>query len=277
MTSLDMDALKKKYNLSYHIDFALTAQQYVGLRGKKDLEIGGSLPRGLVLDDLGAEKWVASEELSYYSEIRADIKKEGFVNLEDVDNIEILGSYAVVSGRAEQLTDAFSEGFDVVFSIAAFEHIDRLPLALSRMHRVLKPGGRLFTMFSPIWSAHDGHHLHGVVDKQGNEFSFGKSPIPPWGHLLLRPPQLYTHLLAHTDEEAAAEIVYHVYNSPSINRLFTEDYAEYFQKSPFQVDTIAAIFLKPPPEDVQKRLEALFPGRQRFDNNGILAVLTRAP
>ena len=32
-------------------------------------------------------------------------------------------------------------------------------LAIKRMLQYLKPGGKLFTMHSPIWSAFDGHHL----------------------------------------------------------------------------------------------------------------------
>ena len=277
MSSQDIKTLQEKYNLTYHVPYALAAEQRIGLRGKRVLEIGGSLPRNFVLDELGAEKWIAIEEMGYYEEIRFDLKREDIFNLPDVSNVDQLGDYAVVSGRAEQLTSAFSEEFDAIFSIAAFEHIDRLPAALSRMHQALKPGGRLFTMFSPIWSAHDGHHLHGVTDKKGNVFSFGNSPIPPWGHLLMRPPQMYEHLLSYTVEEAAAEIVYHVYNSPAINRLFTEDYVEYFKSSPFKIDTIMATFLKKPSEDIERRLQTLFPGRQNFANNGLLVVLSRQP
>jgi hypothetical protein len=130
-------------------------------------------------------------------------------------------------------------------------------------------------MFSPIWSAHDGHHLHGVTDKKGNVFSFSNSPIPPWGHLFMRPPEMYQHLLAHTDEEAASEIVYHVYNSPAINRLFTEDYAAYFQQSPFEIDRLEATYQANISEEGNNLLKTLYPGREHFNNNGILAILAR--
>lgn len=275
MNDQDIERIKKKYDLDYHIPFAMTAQEKVDLRGKRILEIGGSLPREFVIGMLGAERWIAIEELGYYDEVHSKIERERIFTMDEVRDVDALGDYAVVSGRAERLADPFFERFDVVFSIAAFEHIDRFPMALSRMHRALKPGGRLFSMYSPIWSAYNGHHLHGVTDKQGRTFSFGNLPIPPWGHLFMRPPQMYRHLLAHTDPDAAAEIVYHVYNSPSINRLFTEDYVDYFVGSAFKVDEIAAIFFAQVPDETQQRLQALYPGYKHFGNNGLMAVLTR--
>ena len=39
--------------------------------------------------------------------------------------------------------------FDRIFSIASFEHVHTLGLALEKMHAALAPGGKLFTMFSP--------------------------------------------------------------------------------------------------------------------------------
>ena len=39
-------------------------------------------------------------------------------------------------------------------------------LAIKRMLQYLKPGGKLFTMHSPIWSAFDGHHLPIGVPKR---------------------------------------------------------------------------------------------------------------
>jgi hypothetical protein len=126
-----------------------------------------------------------------------------------------------------------------------------------------------------VWSAHDGHHLQGVVDKAGRAFTYHNSSIPPWGHLLMRPPELYRHLLNVTDAEAAAEIVYMVYHSPSINRLFTEDYADYVQASPFKIVRLDGVFPVDVPADTAAALATLFPGRRHFNNNGILLVLEK--
>ena len=150
-----------------------------------------------------------------------------------------------------------------------------LPTALHRMYFALKPGGALFAYIGPVWSAHDGHHLPPIRNKWGTVMDFHHSPIPPWGHLLMRPPQLYAHLHRHTDSEAAARIVNLVYHSDLINRLFTEDYVAFFNESRFDVKEITLASPANIPEDVQKRLEALYPGRKHFRNNGIIAVLQR--
>lgn len=61
-------ALQAKYNLSYHVGFADYAEQLVGLRGKRVLEVGGSLPRDFVLQELGAAQWLSLEEVDYWDE-----------------------------------------------------------------------------------------------------------------------------------------------------------------------------------------------------------------
>ena len=286
--SMELDEqLRNKYGLSYHISYALEAERRVGLRGKRVLEIGGSLPRDFVLGDLGAARWVAIEELSYYREIKdkksgsesgvlsSAARDDDITTVDAVKNIDNLGDYSVVFGRVEGISEAFFNQFDVAFSIAAFEHIDRFPAALARMYDALAPGGKLFTMFSPIWSGFNGHHLHGVTDKNGKVYDAGNVPIPPWGHLLMRPPELYQHLLSHMDADTAAEIVYHVYNSPSINRLFTEDYYDYFRLSPFTVDTFLATFPVTVPDEALALLRERCPKYANFANAGILAVLTK--
>jgi SAM-dependent methyltransferase len=280
--------LSEKHGFSHpghHIPYTLEAEKRVGLRGKRVLEIGGSLPRDLVIGDLGASQWICIEELDYYRETEHDLgeletslensNKKRILKISDVDKIESLAEYEVIFGRAEQLSPVFFDHFDVIFSIAAFEHVDRLPAVLARSYDALVPGGRLFTMFAPIWSAYNGHHLHGVTDKSGRHFHTGNLPIPPWGHLLMRPPEMYRHLLDHTDADAAAEIVYHVYNSPAINRLSTEDYLEYFNQSSFSVETFLLASTAEIPGEVQKLLESRVPGFKYFSNSGILAVLAR--
>ena len=165
--------------------------------------------------------------------------------------------------------------FDIVFSIAAFEHILRMPAALDRIFAALKPGGKVFTMFSPIWSAHDGHHLPKMVDGEGRTFGFSKSPVPPWGHLLMRPSALMKFLQQQTDTATAAKIVYYIFHSPHINRLFTEDYAEFFEASRFRVQILSPTFSVPVPSQLQAELSRLHPGRTHFGNNGLLAVLSK--
>jgi SAM-dependent methyltransferase len=276
-----LEALQKKYGLSYHVMYALTAEESVGLRGRRVLEVGGSLPRAFVEGELGVAQWVGIQETTYWSEIATGAEASSqnvhapVRLLRDVTGADQLGPYEVLGGGIEDLPAALEGAFDVVFSIATFEHILTLPVALARMYAALRPGGKLFTMFSPLWSAHDGHHLPDVTDKQGRTFSFGNVPIPPWGHLLMRPSEMMEYLARFTDRDAAAKMTYYIYHSPHINRLFTEDYVQFVKATPFRILTMLGTFEAQAPEELKRELERLYPGRHFFTNNGLQMVLER--
>lgn len=271
--------LQQEYGLSYHIDYAFFAEQLVGLKGKRVLEVGGSLPERFVINDLSAKQWLGLEETDYWAETLSTGQVLGTPPTLSGDKHyfsqampEDLGSYRVCYGRIEDLPSALEGYFDVVFSIAAFEHIARLPLALDKMHRALKPAGKLFSLFAPIWSSYNGHHLPEIVDKSGNHWNFGNSPIPPWGHLFLSQIELYDLLCRTCDRETAQEIVYFVYSSPHINRFFLEDYFNIVNRSPFAIEKMTPMFQMPIPDAVQKALAVRYPGKD-FSCSGLLLVL----
>ncbi|MGQ0597781.1 MAG: class I SAM-dependent methyltransferase [Aquabacterium sp.] len=283
MDATRMEQLKQQYGLSYHINFTVLAQQLVGLNDKRVLEVGGSLPSGLVLDEFGAREWVALEETDYWDETLATGHVLGTPPplsgqrryFKDATP-DSMARHNLLYGRIENLPDALHGHFDVVFSIAAFEHIHKLPAALDKMYAALRPGGKLFSLFSPVWSAHDGHHLPEIMDKLGNKYNFGRSPIPPWGHLLMRPTEMYDHLLRATDDrEFAQEVVYYVYQSNHINRFFLDDFLDIVARSRFKPVQVSPMFPMPVPADVQARLSAMYPGRKDFSNDGLLLVLER--
>ncbi len=274
----DIARLQLRFGLSYHVAFAQEAQLRVGLAGKRVLEVGGSLPREFALDFLGASSWIAVEETQYWDEVaRADAAANkswsSAVPLSDVSPDELDQRYTVLTGRIEQSPSVFNNYFDVAFSIAAFEHIDRLPTALDAIYRSLRPGGTLFSMFSPVWSSSIGHHLPVLQDADGKVFD--QSLIPPWGHLLMRPSEMHQHLRRHTDAVTAGEVVYYIYNSPHINRLFVEDYLLYVSNSQFKVSQFSVTFAEHIDASLQKRLEHLHPGRTHFATQGICLVLKR--
>jgi hypothetical protein len=115
-----------------------------------------------------------------------------------------------------------------------------------------------------------------VSDKSGKTFYIDSSPIPKWGHLLMRPPEMYRYLLAHTDAEAAGEIVWQVYHSENLNRLFVEDYEAYFRDSRFASFSARSFVpdVDPPPE-IQIELERLHPGRRQFSKIGLLVCCNK--
>ena len=274
--------LQQKFGLTYHVEFIALAEQLVGLSGQSVLEVGGSLPERLVLDELKASRWTALEEMSYWDEtlstgyILGTPPLEGGLKLRLAEtDSAMLASYNLLYGRIEELPAALEGKFDLVFSIAAFEHIARLPLALEKMKQALKPGGKLFALFAPIWSSFNGHHLPEIVDASGNHWSFENSPIPPWGHLILRPSELFDLLINKCDVDTAREIVYFVYSSPHINRFFQEDYLEIVSRSGFHVHQSTPVFDLQVPEQVQEQLQHRYPGRSNFGHSGLLLVLER--
>jgi hypothetical protein len=91
----------------------------------------------------------------------------------------------------------------------------------------------------------------------------------------MRPPELSKFLYQRTDKETADLIVYYVYNSPHINRFFTEDYIDFFQQSAFTIQKLELTFSKAIDRNTQSKLEQLHPKRKHFQNNGILVLLQR--
>lgn len=276
--------LQRQFKLSYHIPYAAQGAKQVGFVGQRVLEVGGSLPAAFVRDHLGAAQWTAVEELSYWREVEkgghkayGPLGKDYVKHLAEATRADVDGAeYLLLDGAIENAPDALANTFDVAFSIACFEHVSRLPKALSAIWRLLKPGGKLFAMFSPIWSAHDGHHLPVITDASGETFVFNKNcPIPPWGHLVCSPSELFEFLLTKTDPTAAEEMVYYVYHAPNINRLFAEDYERYIAMSPFEVVTLHETFRRAPNPELQAELERFHPGKKKFANNGYLAVLRK--
>ncbi len=282
LTESNISECQAKFNLSYHVPFAHWCQQLVGFEGKDVLEVGGSLPKEFVLNYLNVKSWSALEAPDFEVYLdrvasAAEGSKLGKVDYSAFGFTERdLSNYNFFAGYIEELPPAYYEKYDLIFSIAAFEHIHKFPLALEKMFLALKPGGQLFSIFTPIWSAHDGHHLPPITEpNQGKTFNFQNSPIPPWGHLLMRPPELCRYLYQHTDKETADAITHYVYNSPHINRFFTEDYVEFINQSSFIVKRLEPIGLSKIPKNTQQTLEKLYPGRTQFANNGILAVLEK--
>jgi SAM-dependent methyltransferase len=280
LTQEQIQECQSKFNLSYHVNFAHICQELVGFENKDVLEVGGSLPHDFVFNYLGVKSWTGIETPDYEKSLQktGGITHTGTI-IKDIENISDYkfnsnpqGRYNFYLENIEDLPEEHYNQYDLIFSIATFEHIHKLPLALDKMFLALKPGGKLFSMFSPIWSAYDGHHLPNLVDRQGRKFHFGDSPIPPWGHLLMSPPEMYSHLCQFTDKETANLMVYCIYHSPHINRLFTEDYLAYINQTCFTIDKIDLIFTNLIDSERKSKLEQFYPGRKYFQNNGILLI-----
>lgn len=264
---------KDTFNLSGQLDMLLGIHASSPLTGKVVLEIGGSnIPRPFVFDVLKVKKWVSVDKV--YSQNRTlwplQYQDAQVIPIARDVQFDALSDYAILDGGIECMPHSFAGRFDAIVSIDAFEHVLKFATMLDRAYDALRPGGQLAAMFSPIWSSHIGHHLWGITDQSGRTFYIESSPIPAWGHLLMRPHQMYKYLLDHTDPQAADEIVCQVYHSANLNRLFVEDYETYLRSSLFENHSIQSFVpeVATPPE-VQLELERLHPGRKQFSQIGI--------
>lgn len=257
LTEATIPECKSKFNLNYHITYAHNCQETVGFVDKDVLEVGGRLPKEFVFDYLNPRSWTSVDPVFPVGEQSSD------------------ENYRQHLLAVEDLSEKHHNQYDLIFSIAAFEHISKFPLALDKMFNCLRPSGKLFAIFAPIWSSYKGHHIPEIIDKQGNLFNFNNSPIPVWGHLLMKPPEMYKYLLDYTDRETAGLITYYVYNDNSINRFFTEDYVDFFEQSPFTIAWLEAYCENPITEELEASLKQLYPRNSKFDNEGILVVLEK--
>ena len=70
------------------------------------------------------------------------------------------------SARARNLSPDVDRGlvvagdsFDLVYSFATMEHVPDIAAGYAEMARLLKPGGVLYSMASPLWYSPYGHHM----------------------------------------------------------------------------------------------------------------------
>lgn len=274
-----------KYHLSYLVPYAEICRESIGFEGKDVLEVGGSLPDAYVFEQLKVRSWTCipccgMEAFSREKPAGGMGSDMALCTMSDetgpANSDPREGEYRTIPGQIEDLPKSHYGLYDLVFSISGFERIKKFPLSLDKMYLALRPGGMVFTLFSPVWSAHNGHHIPEIKDNYGNVFSSGKNPIPPWAHLILRPADLCRHLYGVTDKDTADLIVYHVYHSPAINRFFTEDYIKFFTQSRFKIGKIENIFPVETQENTLSILETLHPGRSCFTNTGMQVILEKS-
>ena len=186
----------------------------VGFSGKDVLEVGGcSTPQ--MVETFSPKSWTA-----------IDINPKRFDGKDYVSKNVEFASHEM-SATALKFED---NSFDRAFSVNCFEHIDDMETALSEIHRVLRPGGLLFTIFGPIWSAPVGHHTW--IEHDGKFYHFGSNVFPDWHHLIKSREELKSYLLDQYNSEVSEHIVKYVYESNDINRLTDGDFEKLIKESP---------------------------------------------
>jgi SAM-dependent methyltransferase len=186
-------------------------------------------------------------------------------------------SYVMLRGDARWLPFR-DESIASIFSIAAFEHVHDMDVALREMYRVLKPGGILYSDFGPIWSCSIGHHVFAIVDGvEARHWKPGKNPVPHFGHLLLSRDQLRAAVLEKSwvFPKLADAIVEWIYDGDGVNRVFYEEYVRLFNASPLTMRHLAPV-REHVPAAIQTRLEVACPGYKDFSVRMVEVVLQKA-
>lgn len=271
--SAEIKELAGFYRLDYHVSMLEAADREIGLRGKRVLEIGGSLPEGLVCGTFGATQWVS---VCKHDDVRQDRAYGSDSPLENASRRpQELPQWCAYEGDAADLPEIFNSQFDAAISVACFEHVTNMVPVLRAVHRCLRVGGLFYIMASPVWTSSVGHHIWDV-DYGGRKYHFGCEMLPPWAHLLLRPMQMWAYVASKYDEKAADQVIWQVYHDPGINRYTPRDYAEFFINSPFTVHKLFLTFARHEMTDeIAQGLAKRFDELQHCKCETLVAVLRK--
>lgn len=145
------------------------------------------------------------------------------------------GRVGMVINRDITHSELPASSFDLVVSMSTFEHILDVPVALTEMWQVLKPGGKALITFDTIWTCSYGHHLHVFTEQCGI--------IQPWSHLIYDAEEFRKQYQSKwkkgyfTYEQAES----YVYHGSEINRLKISDYRRMFNESPFKIEWLVEL------------------------------------
>ena len=198
-----------------HGKYLSWANWTVGLAGKDVVEIGGCSPVAQIRR-FSPRSWMC---------INLDPMAVAAFN-RDASQQQCAAFVAVAQDAAKL---EVSSRFSVAYSINAFEHIADLRTTLDRVQQSLIPGGVLFTVFGPIWSADIGHHLSIPTD-QGPLGMFD-GILQPWEHLTSTPAQICERIEPRLGAKTARRVIEYVFNYPDLNRLTESDYASILRAS----------------------------------------------
>ena len=120
---------------------------------------------------------------------------------------------AVVSFECCKLDALPDNTFDLIVSKDTFEHVLGLQDLLGHIRRCLKPGGRLYVGFGPLYNSPTGYHAR-------RHFSL------PWGHLLI-PRSWHLALINRGRKEKIRSL----YEADTLNELLFADYEKNFKES----------------------------------------------
>lgn len=165
---------------------------------------------------------------------------------------------------------------DAIISLATFEHIHELPIAIKELERVLKKDGHIYVSFGPIWTSAKGHHLCVSDEKESLNFWNDKSnPLPPFSHLLNTRESLTKLLENKCSPSTTAKIVDWVFETPSLNRLDFTGYLNALYQSDMNILHIEPESVITPGPETLKALEQAHGKEQLYHITGFNLLLQK--
>jgi len=126
---------------------------------------------------------------------------------------------ATIEFRRQDVREISETGFDLCVSKDTFEHVMDLAEVLAAIKLRLRPGGRLYAGFGPLWHSPFGDH--------------GRTEIAaPWGHVVL--PERY--LISRLNRRHRTQL--NSIHDLGLNKLALADYMRLLRQSGFKIITL---------------------------------------
>ena len=199
-----------------------------GFDGKRVLELGGALNPHYVNSHLSPRSWTAVEYTLYDdNQYSSDWKHFDDPKFYTYDN-------SGWSSFFKKWKDLNGLGFNVVYSVAALEHVDEVFQCLCACYEMLDKGGIFYAYFTPIWSAPNGSHGFLPVELgNGNSHEHLQHNFVTIVEKLCSDYEFSLH--------DASQTAFALYKSQQLNRHTCEDFELMFNASPFKEKQIHPI------------------------------------
>jgi cyclopropane fatty-acyl-phospholipid synthase-like methyltransferase len=216
-------------------------------RGKKVLDLGsGTGAMVFHIAERGAARIVGLDiDTPYIDYARRKLSQDFAVYQ---DKIEF---------REHYLHELEEKDFDFIVSKDSFEHILHLDEHLKLLHGMLKPGGKIYTAFAPLWRSARGDH-------------YRTRTRLPWGHLIF--PE---HVLLQGMRELHPERTANSIEDLGLNKLSLRDFKTYVLQAGLKFDSLR-INVGANPALRLYNIGRMIPGLGEYFTHNVYAVMERA-